>query len=110
MMSTSSDREGPSGPSPEQPGQWPGQASPDQTAQASPAEAQGTYAPEEDIPRQSGWFEDSHSDYGHAQYFPSQAADSEATGSEATGTGAKDAGRPGRRWWMYFLPAGPGPH
>ena len=80
-MSTSSDQEGPSGPSPQQSGQWPDHVSQDQ-AQASQGQAvqgqavqgqavhgQGTEAPEEDIPRQSGgWFEDLHSDYGNAQF------------------------------------------
>jgi uncharacterized membrane protein YhaH (DUF805 family) len=90
-MSTSSDQEGPRGPSPQQSGQWPDQASPDPAAQAPPAQAQGTYAPEEDIPRQSGWFEDSHTDYGSAQYFPGQAADSEATDAGSAGAGAADS-------------------
>jgi uncharacterized membrane protein YhaH (DUF805 family) len=91
MMSTSSDQEGPSGPSPERPGQWPGQASPDQAARVSPAPAQGTYAQEEDIPRQSGWVEDTHSDYGNAQYFPSQAPDTGATDAGSAGAGAADS-------------------
>jgi hypothetical protein len=80
-MCTSSDQEGPSGPSPQQSGQRPDQVSQDQ-AQASQGQAgqgqavqgqavqgQGTPRSEEDIPRQSGgWFEDLHSDYGNAQY------------------------------------------